>query len=366
MKLSSIHVKPENLLLDPNNYRFHDIDAYRPVINRKYADKPVQDKALSLLQSTPSFELQALKDSIATNGFVPLEQIVIEEFDIVDGKKRYLVVEGNRRVAAVKTLLDEVENGNIVIPEDKISTFKKLQAIELVGSKDERASFKQVLMAIRHVSGISAWGPYQQARLIAELYDKKNHQFGIVAQVIGTTARDVARRYRAIKALEQMQNDDEYKAYASPQLYAAFQEAISSPIVRDWLGWSDDTYQAENIKNKHSFYDLLIPRPIDGESYPAKLKDIRQVRKLKEIVDKPLATTILLDPEKSLEDALSAAMIEGAEDIPGTLEHSIGQAIQALNKPGIDSWFEATEEEKQLFNKLIGLTERIKSVIHML
>ncbi len=365
MKLKSVDARPEQLLLDPNNYRFHDLENYRPVISRrKYADERVQTKTLGLLLSTPEFELQALKDSIATNGFVPLEEIVVEEYDTLDGTKRYLVLEGNRRIAAIKTLLDELESGSISIPEDKVKTFRKFKAIELEGNEDERASFKQVLMAIRHVAGIREWGPYQQAKLVAELYEKGGNQFGIVAQVIGITPREVARRYRAIKALEQMKDDDEYGEYALPKLYAAFHEAVSAPVVKEWLGWSDETYRAENLENAHRFYELLIPRKVDSETYPPKLKEIRQVRKLKDIVNKPHATSILLDPEKSLEDAINAAATESAEDIPGILEYSIGQAIQSLNQPGIDAWFNPTDKEKQLWNKLVSIVDKIRSIIH--
>ena len=176
-----------------------------------------------------------------------------------------------------------------MISEDMLKTIRRFEAVELQGSKDERKSFKQILMAIRHVTGVREWGAYQQAKLIAELYEQGYHQFGKVAQAIGLKAREVGRRYRAIKALEQMENDDEYGDFASPKLYAYFDEALASPIVKAWLGWSDETYGAENTENIHNFYDLVIPRQVDDATYPPKLKDIRQVRKLKDIVDKPLA-----------------------------------------------------------------------------
>ncbi len=72
----------------------------------------------------------------------------------------------------------------------------------------------------------------------------------------------------------------------------------------------------------------------------------------------------LLDPEKSLEDAINAAATESAEDIPGILEYSIGQAIQSLNQPGIDAWFNPTDKEKQLWNKLVSIVDKIRSIIH--
>ena len=365
MKLTPISVEPEQLLLDPNNYRFHNLENFRRLINqRKYADPYVQSKTLNLLQSTPEFELQALKDSIATNGFVPLEQIVVEEYDNTSGQKRYLVIEGNRRTAAIKSLLEEFQSGSIEIADENLQTFTNLQVIELEGSEEERTAFRQTLMAIRHVTGVREWGPYQQAKLIAELYEKVYHQFGSVARAIGLQSREVARRYRAIKALEQMENDEEYAESAFPKLYAFFDEALRSPVVRDWFGWSDTTYQAENAENKRNFYELLVPRKVDDETYPAKFKDIRQVRKLKDILGKPMAMSILLDPEKSLEDAITAAATESADDTPRLLEYSIGQAIQVLKQPGIDAWLSPTDNEKQLWEKLVKIIDGIKSIIH--
>src|SRR5687767_5396321 len=128
MKLNTISVEPEQLLLDPNNYRFHNLETYRRVNPNKYADDNVQTKTLRFLQSTPEFELQALKDSIATNGFVPLEHIVVEEYDIQGDKKLYLVVEGNRRAAAIKTLLEEVKSGSVFIPDEEIKNSSKISS----------------------------------------------------------------------------------------------------------------------------------------------------------------------------------------------------------------------------------------------
>src|SRR4051794_11934706 len=120
MQFKQFKTNPGRLLLDPNNYRFHDLQDYRRVINRsRYAEPGVQQRALDLLQNTDSFELDALKDSIATNGFVPLEQIVVEAFEGDAGL--FLVIEGNRRVAAVKSLLAEQDSGSIDIPEVKLA-----------------------------------------------------------------------------------------------------------------------------------------------------------------------------------------------------------------------------------------------------
>lgn len=363
MALKNLEVTPAQLLLDPNNYRFHDQPGYKEVPRKRYADNQVQARVLNTLQTTENFELQALEDSILANGFVALEQIVLEKFELVEGDIKYLVVEGNRRVAAIKTLLEEYSAGVQPIEEEKLSSIQKLSAVEITGSDKERHSFKQTLMAIRHVSGIQEWGAYQQAKLIVELYDEGDSNWANVAQMVGIKASDVARRYRAYKALQQMEEDDEFSSQAKPKLYAYFQEALSAPVVKSWLGWSDETYKADNLETRRHFYELLSPRKVDGISLDPKLNEIRDVRQLKLIVDKPTALGLLLDTEKSLEEAVAAAKTEIANSLSGNVEVSISQALKALRQIDLDSWSDIDSNTRKVWQRLVVLVESIKKLI---
>ena len=144
-------LEPARLLLDPNNYRFHDVAGYKQVSSKsRYGEQGVQDRALQLLQSTDSFDLRALRDSILTNGFVPIEQIVVEKYSNEDNPT-YLVIEGNRRVAAVKSLLTDFKAGAVDIDQKILSSLETLPVIEIVGNESEKKDYQQTLMAIRHV-----------------------------------------------------------------------------------------------------------------------------------------------------------------------------------------------------------------------
>jgi hypothetical protein len=367
MEFRKHDVLPKQLLLDPNNYRFHDLPSYKRVAQReRYSESGVQERALQLLQSTESFELPALKDSILTNGFVPIEQIVVEKFEektTEDGLPLCLVIEGNRRVASVKLLLQDQAAGAANITANVLTSLQKLPVVEIVGSKSERESYRHTLMAIRHISGIREWGPYQQAKLVVELYDTE-HAFGPVAQRIGISAREVARRYRASKALQQMEEDDEFGEYAAPRLYSFFHEAVSQPKVREWLQFSDQTYKAEDAEAKRAFYELLSPRTIDDETFPPKLQNAnRQVRQLKDIVDKKVPLKILIDPEKTFDDAVKAAEDETVQDETGVLEHSLGVALQALRAPSIDAWLEPSERTQEMWKELVGLVDKVRKMM---
>ncbi|HEX9986058.1 MAG TPA: hypothetical protein VGF69_22545 [Thermoanaerobaculia bacterium] len=365
MEIRNHRVPPAELLLDPNNYRFHDLATYRSVGNSaRYAEAGVQEKALRLLQTTESFELSALKDSILTNGFVPLEQIVVERYGEAE-PAQYLVIEGNRRVAAVKTLLQDYAEGAVDIKQDVVNTLKELPVIEIIGTEAERREYQRTLMAIRHIAGIREWGPYQQAKLVVELYETQKHSFGAVAQQIGISAREVARRYRASKALQQMEDDDEFGEFASPRLYSFFHEAVSQPKVREWLKFSDTTYRAEDGDARRAFYELLSPRSIDGATMPPKLQNAnRQVRLLKDIVDKPVPLKVLTDPEESFEAAVKAADSEEITDETGVLEHSLGVALHALRTPSIDAWLDPSERARQVWAELVTLVDRVRTIIN--
>jgi hypothetical protein len=363
MNFTPLDIPSARLLLDPNNYRFHDLPTYRPVSNRtRYAEPGVQDRALGLLQTTDSFELESLKDSIKTNTYVPLERVVVELFDGEGDTARYLVVEGNRRVAAVKTLLSEQAAGSADIPPATLESVTAIPSIQITGTDEERLAYKQKLMAIRHIAGIKEWGPYQQAKLIVELYEQ-HQNFSLVAQEIGITSREVARRYRASKALQQMEEDEEMGEHASPKLYALFHEAMAQPVVRDWLGFSDETFTATNEENRESFYELLSPRTVEGETLPAKLSTARHVRALRGIVNHPGALAALLEPERPLEDAIRESEMEAPPEDQAAGERALSQALRALREPGVDVWFDPTPRARTLLVELHILVDRLNAMM---
>lgn len=365
MQLETHKLSPDQLLLDPNNYRFLDVPGYKNVAQRaRYSEKGVQDRALSLLQNTESFDLGSLKESILSNGYVPFEQIVVERFEGEHDPPLFLVVEGNRRVASVKTILKDQLAGAVDMAKERLETLQNLPVIEIVGTDEERKNYQKTLMAIRHVAGIKEWGPYQQAKLVVEMYENEEHAFGPVAQRIGISAREVARRYRASKALQQMEDDDEFGEFAAPRLYSFFHEAISQPKVRDWLAFSDQTYKAEHDEARRVFYELLSPRNLDGAPFPPKLQNAnRQVRQLKDIVDKKVPLKILADPERSLEDAIKAAEDENVQDETGVLEHSLSVALHALRTPSIEAWLDHSERSHELWGELVVFVSKINQVL---
>jgi hypothetical protein len=195
------------------------------------------------------------------------------------------------------------------------------------------------------------------------MFQEEGATLGSVAQKIGISSREVARRYRASRALRQMEEDEEYSDSAEPRLYAFFHEAVSQPKVREWLGFNDATYKAENDDARRLFFELLSPREVDGEKQDPKLNNAnQQVRQLKDIVSKPFALEVLADPEKPFDEAVRAAAADVVEEDKGVVERSLATALTALRKPGL-AYMDADDRAKELWESLLKELEKIKKIM---
>lgn len=310
MEYVTIGVGLDQLLLDPNNYRFFDMDEYSEVARNRFHESTVQERAEQLVKLDGKEELRVLKESIETNGYIPVEVLVVRPYKF--GKKLFVVVEGNRRVAAMRWLKKDREGGS-AIPEGLIKSFENLPAISLKGGEEETRNLQHTLMGLRHVSGIKQWGGYQRAKIVAEFVDEFGFPINAAAKQIGMSSHEASRRYRALKALEQMQKDEEFGTFSDPSMYRLFHEAVSVVKVKEWLEWDDNEFRFTNDEKLEKFYKLLVPHTAEDEeesprAREPKIRTYLDVRNLRDIIGNIEAEECLFDPDKSFNEALAVAM----------------------------------------------------------
>ncbi|MBA4009246.1 MAG: hypothetical protein C0486_10760 [Erythrobacter sp.] len=350
----------DQLLLDPNNYRLQDNDNYNLVSEERYAEDNVQDRTQKKLEKHSLKELVA---SIRSNGFLEIERIVVTPYEHSEGK--YLIIEGNRRVAALK-LLREDDLGGINVPDQVRRTFDAVPC--LVAEGQEEAFFKEALMGIRHVGGIKEWGGFQRAKLIADLRDRHNLEAGEVADRLGMSVQEVNRRYRAFSALRQMENDEGFGEYANPSMYPIFHEAVSLPILREWAGWNQQTNMFENDEHREQFYSLITPSTNDQEgeaeqqSEP-KITSYNQVRQLKDILSNDEVKACLVQPDKSLLDAQTIAK---RDEMSKQWRSEVGEANTALKKISALEVIDFGEDDIKILNDLIETTSKVIDIFNKL
>lgn len=351
-QLKQDELSPDVLLIDPNNYRFQDIEGFVYAAEDRFHEESVQHRATQRLREEPG--LLDLKKSILRNGFIPLERLVVRPYKYATKTSKWVVIEGNRRVAAVRWILDDHDAG-AEVSASVLESIKKLPVVITEEDGPDQKIFRASLMGIRHVSGIAEWGGYQRAKLIAGMRDNLKLEPGNIAERLGLSTHEVNRRYRAFKALEQMQHDEEYGPYAQPHLYPLFHEAVSLPVVREWLDWNDDQNQFKNEDNLATFYGLLSPTTDDDDSEKdAKLKTYLQVRELRSILPKTEAKRLLLDPARSFQDALAVARQEELSHLWAT---DVSAAISALENMGVHELKSLTSEEIELLSKVMNLAK---------
>ena len=118
--------------------------------------------------------------SIGARGYFPHEPIFVEE----DGD-RLVVIEGNRRLAAVMLLLDPEARKRLKItdlPSITPAAAKELRMLPVV--RTTRKDLWQYL-GFKHVNGPAKWGSYAKAQYIADVRQK----FGVPLEVIADADR---------------------------------------------------------------------------------------------------------------------------------------------------------------------------------
>lgn len=324
--LKPITVNVEDLLLDANNPRFAELgDDMSPVPEARLPEERVQENATHKMRD-PAFDVKELRDTIKELGFLPVDRLVVRPWsgNRDGGTAKYVVVEGNRRLTAVKWLLELHEEGKETLEDNEIAALRELECLIIdSGIAPEHASV--ILPGLRHVSGIKEWGPYQKAKAIFGL-----RQGGMspseVAQSLGLSTRAANVSYRCFRALEQMSADEEYGELAGPKLYSYFEEALKKPVVKEWLGWSEEQECFQDRVHLAEFYSWITPHPDTDE---VKLPMAIHVRELAKVLSDEDALAVFRAHDGTLTRALAKYEVDNPEDWYPKLTAAIN-AIKAL------------------------------------
>jgi len=252
MELIDLKLSLSQLLLDPSNYR---LDYDRNI--RSYDDDEIIEQQIQTQKRLEKERLGELRESMIQNGFLEMDRIVVRELQSNDNPNLYVVVEGNRRAAAFKGLIEDYHEGLIDLPDSLVEKSESISVICISGSPDDISNYSAGLMGIRHVSGPKKWTGYQSARLINELYNT-NKSFDYIGSLLGISANDAERRMNGYRAFLQMRNDNDYGEKTKTKHYTLLLEFLAQKKVgRDWLEWDDEELQFNNKVNLNRLYSAI-------------------------------------------------------------------------------------------------------------
>jgi hypothetical protein len=353
--LKPIKVSLENLLLDPNNPRFAELgQTFDAIPESRFGEPKVQAKANELMK-TPRFDVVELRDTIKTMGFLPMDRIVVRPWRAgPQGNEKFIVVEGNRRVTALKWLIQLGDEGKETFSKEQSKNFTELEVL-LLDDLNADPSAKLVIPGLRHVSGIKEWGAYQKARTVYILREGGKSQQD-VAQSLGLSVIEANRLWRSYLALDQMSKDEEYEEYADPKLYSYFEEVLKRPTVKNWLGWKDEAKKFTNEEHLQEFYGWMVGEADEeGGRLDPKLPEAKSVRELATVLEDVAAMSAFRAPDGTLSKALARYQAEHPTDwLPTVLS-----AEAVLASLSADVLRNMKEEEVQALTKLGGRIERV-------
>lgn len=351
--LAPITVKLDQLLLDANNPRFSELgEEMNPVPESRFSDDSVQTAAFEKMKSG-LFDVAELRDTIKTIGFLPMDRMVVRKWaGPPSSKERFVVIEGNRRLSALRWLIDLNGSGKETLSEEQLQNFSNIECL-LLNEELAPKSATLILPGLRHVSGIKEWGAYQKAKAVHALR-KSGLSSQDAAQSLGLSVRSANSSYRCFLALEQMKKDEEFGERADARMYSYFEEVFKRASLRTWLGWSDETEGFSNEERRIEFYSWIVPNEIEGVG--PKLPESKSVRELSELINDEGAMTILRGPNGSLSRALARYEVDHPEDWYPKVTGATS-AVKSLTPEVLRNLDENT------INSLIELREKITQAL---
>ena len=189
-------MKTKDLSLDPLNPRLTD------------SEFSVRDQDKILKRLWTEFNVAEIVDSIiASNAFWKHEPLVA-----VEEKGALLVIEGNRRLAAVKLLLSEEKQraiGASAIPAISPELKNDLEHLPVI-LRTRRGVWD--FIGYKHVKGPQEWDSIAKAEYISRIHEQYGVSLDQIAKAIGDRNATVERLYHGLKVLRQAEDAGVFNA----------------------------------------------------------------------------------------------------------------------------------------------------------
>jgi hypothetical protein len=200
------------------------------------SDSTKEEEILKILWD--SMDVMELVLSISSSGYFPHEPLIVTE---ENGKK--VVLEGNRRLAALKiltvpTLTEQYSSRIPHIPDEMRSRLQNVPVIY----QDRRESWKY--LGFKHVNGPAKWTGFAKAKYIADVHNKYDVPLEQIAKQIGDGHNTVQRLYRGLMVLEQASTMGVYHTddrYSQRIFFSHLYTSLQYPGFSSFLGLSADS-----------------------------------------------------------------------------------------------------------------------------
>ena len=225
-----------------------------------------------------------LMQAIAQNGYFRSEPLLV----VPEKSGKFTVVEGNRRLAAVKLIanpnLASVRHNSI----EKIIQSKNKDIKEIPCIQHKKRDDVLEYLGYRHITGVKSWGSLEKARYLKQLFEKldkansleENHK--ILAKMIGSRADHVGRLLSSLKLYDMANEKAYFKIEIDPKDidFSILYTAIGYKHIREHIGLE----HSGDINQEHIEWDnfgFIFGCLFDPKK---KISDSREIADLNSVV----------------------------------------------------------------------------------
>lgn len=258
-ELVPINISLEHIYLDPNNPRFTEMN-WEFISDEDIEKDYIQES--TRLKMNQDFSIDKLVMNMEINGYLPIDRIIIRKFS----ENKYVVLEGNRRICAAKTLYEKYQINKDSVSSEIGDSLKTIPCLQYIGAYNQ-ASW--IFQGLRHITGLLEWSAFNKAKLLVTLMEEEGLSLTEVGAKFGLTAFGAGQWARGYYAFNQANESSDYINEINEKAYPYFQELFSrsSTAIREWLAWSEVEEKFVEDMHFNEFLGWLYPRgEDDGDS----------------------------------------------------------------------------------------------------
>lgn len=311
--------------------------------------------------------LDELAASFVANGYFDNEPVLVLP---PNSSGQRVVVEGNRRVSALKILLGEpvAREAGLefeLTTEPTLMRLRELRDVPAfeVETREELGAY----LGFRHIGGLRQWSAEAKARWIHRSVLEKAAQgsrqpFYDVGRIVGSNARGVRTAYLTLELLRRGKEQGVATAHVERQRYSVWGLLVSNRLVREYIGLDynardhrevEVALEGVNYERVGEIVQDLTPRPGRGI---AVLADSRQVSQYVEVLSNPRARQVLREYEDL---KLAVSVLE-----QGALADRLRTVINALREILVDaSRVDVDERAVEAAGEVAELARGLRAIV---
>ncbi len=265
-----------------------------------------EDALIEYIANT--YDALTVARSIALYDYFPSEPLIC-----LSQNGSYLVVEGNRRLAALILLSDGEFRDRISLDDEdeweELSNEATLpSSIPAIVVPDRRSVAP--IIGYRHISGIEPWDPWAKARFIAGLIESDSLSFKDVGNEVGESQNSIQSHFRNYRIVTTAKEKFGLNTELVENNFGTFTRAMNSLPLRQHIGApspGETSIEVDPVPDDKSeeLSELLVWLFGDRDTDKA-ISESRDITKLGKAVDSPDGL-LLLRETGDLEEAFIAA-----------------------------------------------------------